>query len=960
MQAADIVDSKLKQVVIKSILVISVLLLSVINGRSSTIIQEYSFDRPELIKVKIADQIYDRVIMPGVPNYGEIGQPSLPSFGVRILLPFKSEVSSIEVLTGEKTVIGAGYFIEPVEKPFILSAAPNDLDNVFLDSITYSQTTPFPANRYEKIGVQYFRGYQILVLNIFPLEYTPADGSVSYYKDLTVKVNSESSDKLFPALRNTSTDEAEVIKWIDNISAVDSYSTAVKMGRAEYDMLIITLPQFVNAFMPLKEYHDTTGVITEIHTLDMIGASDPHSVRNYIRQEYLNNGIEYVVIGADDDFIPALDMYVVSWEGTTGITEYDMPGDIYFSCLDGTFNYDNDTRWGEPTDGEDGGDIDLFPDVYVGRFGARSSQEVSNLVNKTLAYLGSESSYLQKVLLSGEQLGFGGLGEYGGYAMDEMVNYSDAHGFLTFAFPETEYEIDKLYDILSLSANYWPASQMIARMNAGVHIIDHLGHSDNGYAMRTDTLMIKNQLANTDYFFIYAEGCNAGKFDITDCWAEYMTTKLPNGAFGCIANSRIGLGSRSTAHPVHIFNREFWDAIYSGEEAKPELGRALAEARIDHAYHINSPGVRWNYYEINLFGDPAIKLKSVQSLAISFPDDVPERILPYEETSFNVQVTGIGTGTAVQGSGQLHYCINQGGWETADMEMLSPNLYKAVLPPLGCTSTIAFYVSAEEEGGELHYSPDPAHPISLSPIADSVILFADDFETDRGWLISGGLWARGVPAGLGGEELNYPVPDPTEGCNGPKVMGYNLNGDYENNLPITYVISPEFDCSDRDNVHLKFYRWLGVEQYVYDKVNILISIDGVDWTEIWRNNEVIADLKWQPIEFDISDIAANQKSVYAAWVMGPTDGGLHYIGWNIDDVRIVSYTCQGFLCGDASDDGNVNLLDLTYLINYLYKGGTAPNPIALSDVDNSGAINILDVTYLINYLYKNGPQPDCP
>lgn len=29
------------------------------------------------------------------------------------------------------------------------------------------------------------------------------------------------------------------------------------------------------------------------------------------------------------------------------------------------------------------------------------------------------------------------------------------------------------------------------------------------------------------------------------------------------------------------------------------------------------------------------------------------------------------------------------------------------------------------------------------------------------------------------------------------------------------------------------------------------------------------------------------------------------------------------------------------------------------DVDNSGTINILDLTYLINYLYKDGSEPDC-
>jgi len=51
---------------------------------------------------------------------------------------------------------------------------------------------------------------------------------------------------------------------------------------------------------------------------------------------------------------------------------------------------------------------------------------------------------------------------------------------------------------------------------------------------------------------------------------------------------------------------------------------------------------------------------------------------------------------------------------------------------------------------------------------------------------------------------------------------------------------------------------------------------------------------------------------------------------------------------------------VTYIINYLYKGGPAPDPEEAADVDNSGGINILDVTHLINYLYKGGAEPDCP
>lgn len=67
-----------------------------------------------------------------------------------------------------------------------------------------------------------------------------------------------------------------------------------------------------------------------------------------------------------------------------------------------------------------------------------------------------------------------------------------------------------------------------------------------------------------------------------------------------------------------------------------------------------------------------------------------------------------------------------------------------------------------------------------------------------------------------------------------------------------------------------------------------------------------------------------------------------------------------YICGDADGSEAINLLDVTYLINYLYKGGPAPDPIEAGDADGSSAINILDVTYLIRYLYKGGPEPVCP
>lgn len=66
------------------------------------------------------------------------------------------------------------------------------------------------------------------------------------------------------------------------------------------------------------------------------------------------------------------------------------------------------------------------------------------------------------------------------------------------------------------------------------------------------------------------------------------------------------------------------------------------------------------------------------------------------------------------------------------------------------------------------------------------------------------------------------------------------------------------------------------------------------------------------------------------------------------------------MCGDVNSDESVNILDVVFLINYLYKGGPPPYIMEAADVNNDEAINILDVVYLLNFLYKGGPPPMCP
>ena len=61
--------------------------------------------------------------------------------------------------------------------------------------------------------------------------------------------------------------------------------------------------------------------------------------------------------------------------------------------------------------------------------------------------------------------------------------------------------------------------------------------------------------------------------------------------------------------------------------------------------------------------------------------------------------------------------------------------------------------------------------------------------------------------------------------------------------------------------------------------------------------------------------------------------------------------------GDASGDSMVDVADVVFLINYLFKDGPEPCVEEAADVNGDGIVDIGDVVYLINYLFKDGPSP---
>jgi hypothetical protein len=61
--------------------------------------------------------------------------------------------------------------------------------------------------------------------------------------------------------------------------------------------------------------------------------------------------------------------------------------------------------------------------------------------------------------------------------------------------------------------------------------------------------------------------------------------------------------------------------------------------------------------------------------------------------------------------------------------------------------------------------------------------------------------------------------------------------------------------------------------------------------------------------------------------------------------------------GDANGDGQIDVSDVVFLINYLFIKGPAPEPLSAGDSNGDCAVDVADVVYLINYLFVGGPTP---
>jgi hypothetical protein len=573
----------------------------------------YSFEEPVISR----SGQYFQINFEGARPFGEPGKPTLPFYPVRLLLPPGHSAVAIEYDFKSPVELPGSYQLLPQQEYRPVSAEKQA--EFQKDEGTYSSKSPFPQGLQYNVHTHFMNGHSIAVSSFTPVSYVPAYGKVTYFREVHVTIHTAPDQKAVEAMENlqySSSSQSRIMKYCQNPGNIDAYSNRSNPSRdGEYMYLVITSDDFASELDTLISFYYDRGITARCYTLNYIdtaatGNDMQEKMRNFIIDEYQDNGIQYVLLGGDDGVVPYRGFYCYVDSGP-GYSDSNIPSDIYFSALDGTWDDDGDGVWGEP--GED----DLLPEVAVGRLTFGDTTELHNMLHKTMKYQSNPViTDLNQPLMAGEHL-YNNPETWGSDYLRLLVgNHSDS-GYVTNGIPEW-HDIDTLYDRYSS----WSEQRLRDSINNGHSFLHHVGHANYTYVMKmtnTDITDANFPLVNgtdANYPVIYTHGCNCGGFDYSsaDCIAERMIG-IANFAVSFVGNSRYGWFIEGTAEgPSQHLHREFVDALYS--DSLYRIGMAHMESKAQTAPFLDMPdeyepgAYRWCFYDCNVLGDPIMAMWS--------------------------------------------------------------------------------------------------------------------------------------------------------------------------------------------------------------------------------------------------------------------------------------------------------------------------------------------------------------
>jgi len=150
------------------------------------------------------------------------------------------------------------------------------------------------------------------------------------------------------------------------------------------DCVILTPDSLADLFQRLADFQTRSGRPTVVRSLATVRAADPRSndlpqaIRSFLKSARDLWGTRWAILGGDHDAIPLRTVRV-----TFGFVQ-EIPTDAYYADLDGTWDGNGNGIYGEVAD-----DLDMQPDIAVGRLSAATRADATAMVDKALRYAGA-------------------------------------------------------------------------------------------------------------------------------------------------------------------------------------------------------------------------------------------------------------------------------------------------------------------------------------------------------------------------------------------------------------------------------------------------------------------------------------------------------------------------------------------------------------------------------------------
>jgi len=371
----------------------------------------------------------------------------------------------------------------------------------------------------------------------------------------------------------------------------------------------------MDIYQRLADYQTRTGRTTVVRGLSTIRALDPRAndfaqaVRSFLRSAYELWGIRWAILAGDHESIPVRLVHV-----TFPMLE-DIPTDVYYEDLDGTWDRNGNGVYGEVADS-----LDMVPDIRVGRLSANTRAEASHIVDRALRYAkGLTAASVGQNLLLGE------------IYLPQTWQPGDFVGF--DGAPHAESLLVRTPSCVAVTRLYensaaYPGTVQFNRTNAiaavgqNYHVVAHFGHGARSQLSFGDAVITGADLAaiptgDSTALWLAAD-CASAAVDF-DCVAEQMVRSETGGTMAYIGATRDAWPNINAKVSAGVYERLF------GAAPQP-LGDALEGARaLLLPVARNESLERWGFFETILLGVPSMPLWKCPpvSLSVTRPSTVP-------------------------------------------------------------------------------------------------------------------------------------------------------------------------------------------------------------------------------------------------------------------------------------------------------------------------------------------------